>query len=93
MLGHFLVCPDPLTRLCSLVGTNAFFFFFSCQAAIFTSYYKCFSCHGKSKPPCSLLPELDFSKGFFTGVICYFLTCYNRCFSLLFLREERAAYC
>lgn len=38
MIRHFQVCPAQLTsRLCSLVGTDAFF---PCWAAMFTSYYK-----------------------------------------------------
>lgn len=92
MLRHFLVCPAQLTsRLCSLVGTDAFFLHAGLPCLQATT--KCFSCHGKSKPPCSLSPEPNFSKGLFTGVICYFLTSYNRCcLNLLFLREERAAY-
>lgn len=93
MLGHFLVCPAWLTsRLCSSVGRGAFFFF-NASLPCMQATTKCFSCHGRSKTLCSLSLELHFSKGLFTGVICYVFTCHNRCcLSLLFLREERAAY-
>lgn len=91
MLRHFLVCPAQLTsRLCSLVGTDAFFSMLGCHVyKLLQSAFPAME-NQNHHAPCH---QNQTSAKVSTGVICYFLTSYNGCcLKLLFLREERAAY-